>query len=46
MQDAIDFLTKDYNLIESIDESSAKPNVGNHCKRCDYHDVCPYGRSV
>ena len=22
-----------------------KPNVGNHCRRCDYQDICPYGRN-
>ena len=46
MQEAIDSLTKDYKIIESVDESLAKANVGNHCKRCDYQDVCPYGRNV
>lgn len=46
MQDAIDSLKKDYTIIESVEESNAKPNVGNHCKRCDYQDICPYGRGV
>lgn len=46
MSEAIDSLKKDYTLIESIGEGNAKPNVGNHCKRCDYQDVCPYGRNV
>ena len=46
MQDAIDSLKKDYILIESIDENVAKPNIGSHCKRCDYQDVCPYGRNI
>lgn len=46
MQEAIESLTKDYNLIESVDEGLAKPSIGNHCRRCDYHDICPYGRSV
>lgn len=45
MEDAIDNLKKDYILIESVDEKSAKPNVGNHCRRCDYQDICPYGRN-
>lgn len=46
MEDAIDSLKKDYILIESVEENMAKANVGNHCKRCDYQDVCPHGRHI
>ena len=46
MEDAIDSLRKDYTLIESVDENVAKANVGNHCRRCDYQDICPHGRKV
>lgn len=34
-----------YCKIENLDENMAMPNVGSHCFRCDYNNICPYFRS-
>ena len=31
--------------IEQIDEKKATANVGFHCRRCDFSNICPYNRS-
>lgn len=31
--------------IEEINENKTVANVGNHCYRCDYSNICPYFRS-
>ena len=46
MESAIEFLRENYNIIESTDESQARPNIGNHCRRCDFQNICPYGRNA
>lgn len=38
-------LREKFLKIERIDESHVQPNVGNHCRRCDYSEICPYFRS-
>ncbi len=40
--EAKESLKKDFALIENMNENSITPNVGSHCKRCDYEDVCPF----
>jgi len=40
--EAKEILKKDFALIENMNENSITPNVGNHCKRCDYEDICPF----
>lgn len=34
-----------YLKIESVDEKKATANVGFHCKRCDFFNICPYNRN-
>ena len=34
-----------YCKIENTDENKAEANVGSHCWRCDYSNMCPYFRS-
>lgn len=38
-------LKNTFLTIESLEENKAVANVGNHCYRCDYSNVCPYYRS-
>lgn len=38
-------LREKFIKIEQIDENHVKPNVGNHCRRCDYSEICPFFRS-
>lgn len=33
-----------YCNIENIDENKVVGNVGNHCYRCDYSNICPFFR--
>lgn len=42
LQDAVENLKKDFALIENMHENAVTPNVGSHCKRCDYEDICPF----
>lgn len=34
-----------YYQIENTDENKASANVGFHCRRCDFSNICPYNRS-
>jgi CRISPR/Cas system-associated exonuclease Cas4 (RecB family) len=34
-----------YNSIKSHPPEEARGNVGNHCKRCEYRDMCPFFKS-
>lgn len=43
--EAKEILKKDFIFIENMNENSVIGNVGSHCKRCDYEDVCPFYRS-
>lgn len=38
-------LKKLYLQIEGTDENKATANVGFHCRRCDFSNICPYNRS-
>jgi CRISPR/Cas system-associated exonuclease Cas4 (RecB family) len=38
-------LKKAFYEIEGVDEATVFGNVGNHCKRCDYSDKCPFFRT-
>jgi len=40
--EAKDELKKDYITIMNLHENSVHGNVGSHCKRCDYENVCPF----
>lgn len=35
-------LLKTYKLIEMADPDKVWGNVGEHCKRCDYRNMCPF----
>ena len=37
-------LIKTYNEILNKDAEKVIGNVGSHCKRCDYNDICPFYR--
>ena len=45
LQKCKELLKKTFLNIESIDENKALANIGNHCYRCDYSNICPYFRS-
>ena len=40
-----ELLRNTFIKIEKIEDSKALANVGKHCYRCDYSNVCPYFRS-
>lgn len=44
LDDMEEELLKTYNEILSHDPDNIVPNVGNHCKRCDYRKSCPFVR--
>ena len=35
-------LLNTFETIKNKDPEHARPNVGNHCRFCDYSDICPY----
>ena len=35
-------LIETFEEIKDKDPEKAKANVGNHCRLCDYNDICPY----
>jgi RecB family exonuclease len=37
-------LRKTFLKIEQLHENQASANVGNHCNRCDYSEICPFFR--
>jgi len=38
-------LLETFEEIKTKEPEKAKANVGNHCKFCDYNDICPYYKS-
>lgn len=34
-----------YNMISSHSPEEARGNVGNHCQRCEYREMCPFYRN-
>jgi CRISPR/Cas system-associated exonuclease Cas4 (RecB family) len=37
-------LIQTYNKIKNKDPDTVTGNVGSHCVRCDYSDICPFYR--
>jgi CRISPR/Cas system-associated exonuclease Cas4 (RecB family) len=42
LEETKNILKNAYYSIESFPEDKVKGNVGHHCTRCDYQDVCPF----
>lgn len=45
LQKAEEELIHAYDLIKEIPSEDAWGNVGSHCSRCDYNDICPFIQS-
>lgn len=46
INEAVRYLVKAYHDIKNADPDNLVGNVGNHCSRCDYRNICPFVRNT